>query len=173
MAASYAKPVPGAAPVDGPSGADLIVLKDVNAYQVVVPFSEANGARITADKTADVTFDEVPGLVSQARIASIEPPAADAKSKTYMVTVVLNQNDPQLKDGMHAKATVALDKVDNTLVVPASAVVVNGRTGMVALQQEDGTRRDVSVELGMVGERMIEILSGVREHDQVVADHGA
>ncbi|HTK64389.1 MAG TPA: hypothetical protein VL595_18505 [Pseudonocardia sp.] len=171
LAASYSKPAPGAAPVSGPSGADLIVLKDVNAYQVVVPFSEANGARITPDKTVEVTFDEIPGLIGQARIASIEAPAADAKSKTYMVTVVLNQNDPRLKDGLHARATVALDKVDNTLVVPASAVVVNGRTGMVSLQQQDGTRRDVSVELGMVGERMIEILSGVRENDQVVADH--
>lgn len=167
--ASYIKPMPGTAPAAGPAGGDLIVLKDVNAYQVVVPFSDATGSRITPDKTVDVTFDEIPGLTSQARIASIEAPAADAKSKSYLVTVVLNQNDPRLKDGLHAKATVALDQVDNTLVVPVAAVQVNGRTGLITLQQPDGTRREVSVELGMVGDRMIEILSGVRENDQIVA----
>lgn len=169
--ASYSVPKPAGPPDKGPVGTDLIVLKDVNAYQMVVPFSETNGSRITPDKTVDVTFDEIPGLTSQARIASIEPPAADARSKTYMVTVVINQNDPRLKDGLHGTATVALDKVDNTLVVPASAVVVNGRTGLVSLQQQDGTRREVSVELGMVGDKTIEILSGVREKDLVVADH--
>jgi multidrug efflux system membrane fusion protein len=142
----------------------------VNAYQVVVPFSEASGSRITPDKAVDVTFDEIPGLTSQARIASIEPPAADAASKTYMVTVVLNQNDPRLTDGLSARVTVALDRVDNTLAVPASAVRVNGRVGLVTLQQPDGTRRDVPVELGMAGDRMIEILSGVRENDQVVVN---
>jgi HlyD family secretion protein len=161
---------PGGEPVKGPAGGDLIVLKDVNAYQVVVPFSEASGSRITPDKAVDVTFDEIPGLTSQARIASIEPPAADAASKTYMVTVVLNQNDPRLTDGLSARVTVALDRVDNTLAVPASAVRVNGRVGLVTLQQPDGTRRDVPVELGMAGDRMIEILSGVRENDQVVVN---
>jgi HlyD family secretion protein len=173
LVASYSLLGPGGGPAKGPAkgpaGSDLIVLKDVDAYQVVVPFSQADGSRITPDKSINVTFDEIPGLTSPARIASIEPPAADAKTKNYLVTAVLNQNDPRLKDGMHAKVDVALDRVDDTLAVPADAVQINGRTGMVTLEQPDGTRRDVSVELGMVGSRTIEILSGLRENDKVVA----
>lgn len=171
LVSSYSLLGPGGGPVKGPAGNDLIVLKDVDAYQVVVPVSEAAGSRITPDKAVEVTFDDIPELTSQARIASIEPPAADAKSKTYMITVVLNQNDPRLKDGLQARVNVALDQVDNTLVVPASAVDVNGRTGVVTVAQRDGVRREVSVEVGMIGDRSIEILSGLQENDQVVADH--
>ncbi len=163
MKASHGTPVPGAA-ADAPAGDTLITLKDVNAHQVVVPFSEADG------RSVEVSFEQVPGLVSPARVAAIEPPVP-GRNAGYLVTVVLDQPDERLTDGLAARVSVAMDKIDNAMVVPASAVRVNGRTGTVTQLTPDGTARETSVELGMIGDRTIQILSGLNTNDQVRAVH--
>lgn len=171
MAAASAKPLAGKpAPAGAPAGDKLITLKDVNAYEVVVPFPQAEGAQITPEQSVEVSYLDLPGVSSPARIANIEPPVAGV-SASYLVTVVLKEAAPELKDGMSARVAVAVNKIDNALSVPASAVRVSGRVGTVTVQQPDGALREAPVELGMIGDKSIQILSGLKVEDQVRAVH--
>lgn len=148
-------------------GAEFIVLDNVNTFQVTAPFSETDAARIKPNQAAEVTFDAVPGLARKGTVASIEPAEARAGAVSNRVTVVLTELDPRLKDDLVARAHVIVGRVDNVLVVPTAAVR-GDRTRTVAVLQPDGTQRDVAVELGAVGAVTSQVVSGLREGDQVM-----
>lgn len=152
---------------DRPGGAEFIVLDNVNTFQVTAPFSEADAARIKPNQAAEVTFDAVPGLARKGTVASIEPAEARAGAVSNRVTVVLTELDPRLKDDLVARAHVIVGRVDNVLVVPTAAVR-GDRTRTVSVLQPDGTQRDVPVELGTVGAVTSQVVSGLREGDQVM-----
>ncbi|MGH3720290.1 MAG: efflux RND transporter periplasmic adaptor subunit [Pseudonocardiaceae bacterium] len=151
----------------------LIVLKNVDSFQMMLPFSQADVAGMQPNQPAEVSFDAIPGLTRKAIIASIEPTqAVMGGDANYLVTVVLTELDPSLRDGMTAQAHVITSTIDNVLVVPTAAVRRHGRTGTVSVLQSDGTQRDVSVQLGSVGKETSQVVSGLREGDQVVLRRG-
>ncbi|MGH3851507.1 MAG: efflux RND transporter periplasmic adaptor subunit, partial [Pseudonocardiaceae bacterium] len=156
-----------------PSGGAFIVLKNVNSFQLVLPFSQADVAGMQPNQPAEVSFDDIARLSRKGIVTSIEPaqPAMGANT-TYLVTVVLTELDPSLKDGMTAQVHLVISAVDNVLVVPTSAVHRHGRISTVSVLQSDGKQRDVPVELGEAGKETTHVVSGIREGDQVVLPRG-
>lgn len=157
------------APQPGPGA--LIVLNNVHSYQLMLPFSQADVARMRPNQPAEVSVEAIPGLTRKGLVTSIEPTQATlGGDPKYLVTVVLTELDPSLKDGLTAQAHLVLSSIDNALIVPTSAVrgSGDGRTGTVCVLQSDGTRRDVPVRLGVIGKDTSQVLSGLREGDQVV-----
>jgi len=154
---------------DRPGGDSFMVLDDVNTFQVVVPFEESDAAKIQPNQKVDVTFDSVPDLTRQGTVVAISPTGTQIQDVTnYYVTVVLNELDPRLKDGQTAQANVVTGEVDNVLVVPSSAVQQAGSTGVVTVLDADGKQRQVQVQVGMTGDNMVQILSGLRMGQTVV-----
>ncbi|MGH3773865.1 MAG: efflux RND transporter periplasmic adaptor subunit [Pseudonocardiaceae bacterium] len=152
-----------------PGDSALIVLNNVNSFRMMLPFSQADVAGMQPNQPAEVSFDAIPGLTRKAIVASIEPTqAVMGGDANYLVTVVLTELDPSLRDGMTGQAHVITSTIDNVLVVPTAAVRRHGRTGTVSVLQSDGTQRDVSVQLGSVGKETSQVVSGLREGDQVV-----
>ena len=156
-----------------PGGAAFITLKNVDTFQVVAAFEEADAAQIERGQKVLVSFDALPGLTRAATVTSVAPTGAQIKDVTnYYVTVVLNETDPRLKGGLTAETKVVVGGLDNVLVVPTAAVQRGGDTGVVELLQPDGTTRQVQVELGLVGDDTTQVLGGVREGQRVVIAQG-
>jgi HlyD family secretion protein len=154
---------------DRPGGSAFIVLNDVNTFQLVAPFAEADAARLQPNQPVEVKFDAVPDLKRTGSVVSIAPTGTDIQGVTsYYATIVLNEADPRLKDGLTASAEVVVDKLDNVLVVPNAAVQRSGSTGVVTVREQDGTQRQVQVGLGLAGDAVTQIVSGLREGQQVV-----
>jgi len=152
-----------------PGGNSFIVLSDVHTFQVVAPFEEADAAPLAPNQQVELSFDAVPGLTRTGYVAAIAPTGADIQGVTnYYVTIVLNEADPRLKDGQTAEAKVVTDRRDNVLTVPNAAVQRSGQTGVVTVQEADGTQRQVQIQLGLVGDSTTEVRSGLREGQQVV-----
>ncbi|HSZ29455.1 MAG TPA: biotin/lipoyl-binding protein [Pseudonocardiaceae bacterium] len=154
------------------SGADaLIVLDHVNSFQMTVPFTKADVGRMTPNQAVDVSFPAIPGLTRQATVTDIAPaPVTSTTSddQNYLVTLALTELDPRLQDGMTAQAHIVTGVVTNALVVPSAAVRGIGHTGTVSMVGLGGARREVSVQIGAVGEHDAQVVSGLREGDQVV-----
>lgn len=154
---------------DAPGGSAFIVLDDVNTFQIVAPFAEADAARINLNQPVQVTFDAVPDLVRAGRVAGIAPTGTDVQGVTsYYVTVVLNELDPRLKDGQTAAAHVVVDQRDDALVVPNAAILQSRGTGVVNVLDPGGTHRQVQVQLGLAGDSVTQVVSGLDEGQQVV-----
>jgi HlyD family secretion protein len=156
---------------DRPGNSAFIVLDDVNSFRIVAPFAETDAARVQLNQQVQVTFDALPDLARTGSVVGIAPTGTDIQGVTsYYVTIVLGELDPQLMDGQTAAVHVVVDKLDNTLVVPNAAVQQSGRTGIVTVQEADGTRRQVQVELGLSGDGLTQVVAGLHEGQQVVID---
>ncbi len=157
---------------DRPGGSAFMVLDDVNSFQVVVPFEESDAARVQTNQKVELIFDSVPDLTRMGTVVAVAPTGTNIQDVTnYYVTVVLNEVDPRLKEGQTAQANVIIGELSDVLVVPSSAVQQGGRTGVVTVLEPDGVQRQVQVQLGMTGDGVVQILSGLREgQDVVIAD---
>jgi HlyD family secretion protein len=152
-----------------PGAGSFITLSDVNSFQVVVPFEEADAAKVGPNQRVEVTFDALPGLTRAGTLATIAPTGTQIQDVTnYYATVVLNQIDPRLASGMTAEVKVEVGGVRNVLVVPTSAVIRAGDTGVVMVLQPDGTTRRTQIRLGLVGDRTAQVVGGLTEGQQVV-----
>jgi HlyD family secretion protein len=156
-----------------PGGPAFLTLKDVNSFQVVAPYEEADAAQIAPNQKVQVTFDAVPGLTEVGTVSSVAPTGTQIQDVTnYYVSVVLNQVDPRLKGGLTAETKVVVGSADNVLVVPTAAVQRGGQSGVVQVMGPDGNPRQVQVNLGLVGDTMTEIVDGLKEGQQVVLAQG-
>jgi HlyD family secretion protein len=152
-----------------PGGPAFITLKNVDSYQVVVPFEEADAAQIQPNQRVQVTFDAIPGLTREGTVSAIAPTGTKVNDVTnYFATIVLNQTDPRLKTGQTAEARVITSSLDNVLVVPSAAVQRGAGVGVVQVLDGNGTTHPVQVQLGLIGDTMTQILDGLREGQQIV-----
>lgn len=158
---------------DGDYGSAFIVLDNADTFQLVAPFAEADAARLKPNQQVEVTFDAIPDLTRAGSVASIAPTGTDIQGvMSYYAVIVLNELDPRLTDGQTASANVVVDQLDNTLVVPNAAVQQGGQTGVVTVLEQDGSNRQVQVELGLSGDSVTQVVSGLREGQQVVVAPG-
>ncbi len=146
----------------------LIVLDHLNSFQMTVPVTKADAGRMTPSQAVDVSFPAIPGLSRKATVTDIAPVTSTASDdQNYLVTLALTELDPRLHDGMTAQAHIITRVVTNALVVPSAAVRGIGQTGTVSLVGPSGARHEVPVQIGAVGEHDAQVVSGLREGDQV------
>jgi HlyD family secretion protein len=159
----------GAGGSGAPGAGAFIVLNDVQSFQVVVPFQEADAARVAPNQRVDVTFDAIPDLSRPGMVLAVAPAGADqAGIINYYTTIVLSESDPKLRDGQTADAAVIVQSVDNVLRVPTAAVSrEDGRT-VVTVRGPDGRQSTVPFEPGLAGDTHIEVLSGLSEGQELL-----
>lgn len=156
-----------------PGGTQFIVLDDVNSFQVVVPFEESDAAKVAPNQKVNVTFDAIPDLTRAGTVVSVAPAGSNISSViNYYVTVVLNEIDPRLKEGQTAQARVITNQVEDVLTVPNSAVRKRGDQSTVTVIDPNGTQQQVRFQAGLVGDDRTQVISGLREGQQVVLRQG-
>ncbi|HEX5146622.1 MAG TPA: biotin/lipoyl-binding protein [Conexibacter sp.] len=147
----------------GSTGSGFIVLADLDALDLVVPFSESDVGKLRRGQSATVAVNALPNVKHAAHVVSIATlPTSDSGVVSYDVTLRLDQLAHGLKAGMTGTATVVVQRVQNALNVPSAAVT--GRS--VTLVQGDG-RVQRSVVTGLVGDSTTQILGGLRAGDRV------
>lgn len=157
----------GASPAR-PGGNQFVVLSDIDQLEVVALFNESDAADLTSDERVRLTFDAVPDLTVDGSVASVAPSGtAVAGVISYYVTVTLDDRDSRLKAGQTANVGIVTSEKSDVLTVPTSAVRrVHGRSAVTVV--EDGKPRTVTFEPGVVGIDRTEVVSGLREGQQVV-----
>jgi len=157
-----------------PGGTQFMVLDDVNTFQVVVPFEESDAAKVAPNQKVNVTFDAIPDLTRQGTVVSVAPSGSNISSViNYYVTVVLNEVDPRLKAGQTAQARVITNEVEDVLTVPNSAVRKRGDQSTVTILDANGAQHQVRFQPGLIGDDRTQVISGLREGQQVILREGA
>ncbi|MDQ3761879.1 MAG: HlyD family efflux transporter periplasmic adaptor subunit [Actinomycetota bacterium] len=156
-----------------PGGTQFMVLSDVNTFQVVVPFEETDAAKVAPNQKVNVTFDAIPDLTRAGTVVSVAPSGTSISSViNYYVTVVLNETDPRLKDGQTAQARVITNEIADVLTVPNSAVRKRGDQSSVTIIDATGAQQQVRFQAGLIGDDRTQVISGLREGQEVVLREG-
>ncbi|TWF77179.1 HlyD family secretion protein [Pseudonocardia hierapolitana] len=152
-----------------PGGTQFLVLDNIDAFQVVVPFNESDAATVQPNQKVNVSVDAVPDVTLSGTVLSVAPTGtAISGVVTYYVTIVVDKSDPRIKDGQTVRATVVTEELDNVLTVPSSAVRQENGRPTVTVVEADGTQKSAPFEAGKVGADRTQVLSGLREGQQVL-----
>ena len=119
------------------------------------------GQRVTAE------FPALPGEERSGRVSYVYP-TLNPETRTARVRVEMANPDRRLMPGMYATFhfSAATERVVN---VPRSAVLVTGKRTLVFVRDSAGTLTPREVVSGRATDDRIEIMSGLREGETVVA----
>lgn len=157
-----------AQPMGMPGIPPLVVLMDISRVKVGVDIAEKRIGEVKVDQRAQVRVDGYPGRAFEGRVIDVVP-FVNPLSRTFKVKIeILNQNR-LLKSGMFARARIVTDQREDSLVLPACAVLEKNEEKIVYLVA--GSRAKIRrVETGLVTEDEVEIISGVDPGDIVIVN---
>ncbi len=151
------------------ASSSFTVISNDQAFQVVVPFAEADAGRIAAGQAATVGFDAVQGLTIPSHVlATAAVATVTSNVVNYNATLTLEATDRRVRSGQTANVTVVVAQASNVLVVPNSAITRIGNRAFVTVLQADGKQVRTPVTLGVAGDTTTEVTAGVKEGDKVV-----
>ena len=145
----------------------FISVVDIGVVRLVANVVEKDLRRVTQGMSADVSVDAFPGEKFEGRIAHVAP-VLDPATRTAQVEVEIQNANFRLKPGMYAKVDFVVEQKQNTLVVPANAIVdLNGKKG-VFLPDEGDVAKFKAVTIGMSQTDIVEVVDGLPEGARVV-----
>lgn len=139
---------------------------DISRLKLNLQVSEREVIRLHPGLPVTVTFDVLPGVMAEGRVATVAP-AANSKTGLFAVTVEVPNEDLRLKPGMYGTAQVVVREKAGVLAVPARAVFVSeGKTAVYVV--EDGIAHRRPVKVGIESDSLVEITAGLQAGDAVV-----
>ncbi len=156
------------------SKAAVVTIADMSSLEVDADVSEANITRVTPEQNCEITLDAYPQQRYPGYVTKIVPTADRAKA-TVLVKIRFRQYDEKVLPEMSAKiaflatgSKVSPSESKPLLTVPVSAVADrDGR--QVVFQIKDDRAIAVVVTTGQKLAGLLEIKSGLREGDKVIA----
>ena len=151
-----------------PGAGAFLTLDAADSFQVVVPFEEADAARVLPGQPVQVTVDALPNDTLTGRVVTVAPSGVDLSGIiSYYATVVVDGGADRLRDGQTAEADVRVESVDNVLRVPAAAVRRSGGQPTVTIAGPGGKPVSMPFLAGLVGDDYVEVRSGLTDGDRV------
>ncbi len=149
--------------------AGFMTLTNLASLQVVAGYSETDAAKIQAGQPATVTFSALPNETVAGKVSVVSVNSQVVSNVvTYNITVSITNPPSTLKPGMTANVAIVTAERDNVLTLPSSAVTSTGSSATVDVEQANGTVIAHPITIGMRGDTLLEITSGLNVGDKVV-----
>jgi len=139
--------------------------------EVDLPLAQEQLGQIKLGQSAQLTTTALAGQVIDGKIESISP-AADPRSRTFLVRVVPAVQDGKLMPGMSANVIIDTVEKADALLIPRDAVTSDssGRQGVYVIQS--GPNGQVAAfrapTLGVSDGKSVEVLNGLNPGDLVI-----
>ena len=149
------------------SGVVIVELADITKMEALVDVDETDIANIKLGQKVRVTVDAYSDKRYTGTVTKIAPKAITTSNVTTIpVTVSINQSDINLKPEMKASCEFIVKEKKDILTVP-SDFVKGGRAGKVVFKMIDGKPTEIPVKIGIMGDDSVEILSGLKDGDEI------
>ena len=150
----------------------FIILAALDEFVVTADFAEADVVGIASGQAVRLDFDALPGETRNGLVTAVAPygsvDPAGAALTTYQVTISVPNVPGGLRAGMTAQASITTEERIGVVAAPVTAIIETDSGFVVQVQSEDGTIRQVPVEIGIRGGYYIEIVSGLSAGERVV-----
>ena len=163
----------GAPGVDGISG--VLAIAQLGRMKIEVMVPEQDFVFLRSGQTALVRVDAYPDTLFEGRIFTVNP-ALNRLSRTSRVAIEIRNDRQLLKPGMFARVEIVTSSLRNVLAVPATAIVMrDGEPHVFTVENLDTpfttTPTLVKVRIGMMTDRLAQILEGINEGAVVLTDN--
>ena len=152
-----------------------------------ISLNEVDAAKVKVGQKATLTFDALPEVTLTGKVVEVDTVGTVSQGVvSYGVNIALDTEEERIKPGMSVTADIITDAKTDVLVLPNSAVKLQGDTNYVELveiseemkQQLLANKsgailpnppRSQPVEIGLSNNLSTEIISGLKKEDIVVA----
>lgn len=151
------------------AGAPLFQIADLSTVWLEADVFETDLGAVRTGQHAEVLFDAYPGEPLHGRVTYVYP-TVDPASRTGKVRVELPNRGNRVRPGMFG--TVRIDAPlagARTIVIPRQAALVTGDRQLVFVEDSMGMLVPRLVTLGAEADSLVEVKSGLREGERVVA----
>jgi RND family efflux transporter MFP subunit len=145
----------------------FLSLVDISRVRLIANVIEKDLRRIQLGLESQVEVDAYPGEKFSGRVLHMAP-ILDPATRTAQIEIEIPNSSFRLKPGMYAKVTFTVDKRDNTLVVPANAVVDFGGKRGVFVPSEGNLATFRAIEQGVTTAELVEVASGLTEGEKII-----
>ena len=147
----------------------FVELTNVASLDVKVGFTETDAPKIHVGEAATITLDALTGQTFTGKLLSLDTNQTLVSNVvTYYAKVGFDSASASIKPGMTASVGVVLDKRDNAVTLPTSAVPAQGSNATVTVRGSDGKDTTRSITIGLRGDSAVEVTAGLSVGDQVV-----
>lgn len=147
-------------------GKPLVALTNIDPIKVDFRVPEIFLTRLKVGQPVQLKVDAVPDRPFTGQIFAIDP-VVDVNGRAVKLRAKVPNADLVLKPGLFARITIVVDKRDDALLVPETAVVPDG-LGKTVFIIENGKAKRVPVELGKRLTGKVEVVKGLKPGMQIV-----
>lgn len=145
-----------------------VTISRVSSLVVVVAVNEVDIADIAIGQDALVTFDAVSDTEIAGTVSWVSPNATTTGSvRTYDVKLELDEQNDGLRPGMTATASIVTTTVADALLIPKTAVRVDGTAKFVTVVSRDGAQEKRTITTGRSDDVNVQVLTGLEEGEAV------
>ena len=159
--------IPGE-PLDTDSRIAIEII-DTSVVELEGLIDETDVLRIDYGDAAEITLDAMPGQIFSGEITSISS-AAQLQQGIAVFTIMIRVNVPpdfDLREGMNATARMAVDMLNNVLLVPVQSIYGTFQEPLLRVVV-DGTIISRPVTLGNNDDFWVVVETGVNEGEEVI-----
>lgn len=155
--------------------AALFKIIDPKALEVKANVTQEDYPLLQPGQNAEVYFDARPDVIVHGKVARIVPKLVSSSSPTYDIYITLDEVPDGLVEGMTVDSNVTITSRVGVLCLPRNVVHTSGNNKAI-LQVWDpnnagaggSSRENREVTVGLRGDSSVEIVSGLKEGEQVV-----
>jgi HlyD family secretion protein len=155
-------------------GMEVASLPDLNSLQVIAYVYDTEYSSLVPDLRCSITLDALPNFKTGGRILSSTSVASRknfaSQKKVFQTTVQLDAIDPAImKPGMTARVVVPLVLAKEVPAIPREYLGVDSQGRYYVLKGTEYKTSDIQlVEVGAIGDRMVEAVSGISVGDPLL-----
>jgi HlyD family secretion protein len=156
-------------------GMEVASLPDLSTMQVVGYVYDTEYGSILRDARCTVSLDALPGYHVDGRVASLTSVASrkgfTSEKKLFQTIVQLDKVDiDKMKPGMTARVTIPMVLAKETPAIPRDYLGTDNQGRHYVIKGSEPKAASIQfVELGAIGDRLVQIASGVSTGDSLLS----
>lgn len=146
-------------------------LVDISRYVLNVNIDETDIFSLEVGQKAMVQLDSLKDVKLEGEVTFVSSVAStDGGVVAFPIRVEVGGDHPQIKAGFSATTEIVVAQEEDVLVVPITSVIQRGKDTLV-MKMIDGKPTPTPVKKGISNDRMVVILEGLEEGDQIVLNN--
>lgn len=146
---------------------ELFMLADLSSIWVYADIYEDELPWVKAGDKVSMQVNGIPGRTFSGQLTYIYP-YAESKTRTVKVRLVFNNPEMLLRPDMFATVTIHAESQENSVVIPAEAVVRSGLREQVFVVRGPGKFAPREVKLGVSSGGLIQVIDGLMPGEEIV-----
>ena len=151
-------------------GSEIYSLADLSTIWNIADVFEKDISNVKVGSKVQLILQAYPGQTFEGRVAFIYP-VVNPQDRTIKVRTVFSNPRGMLKPQMYGQ-TFFQNNFGTGLVVPSDAILFTGKQNIVWVKTSDGMFEQRVVTVGQKFEHEYQILSGLKEGEEVAASGG-